>query len=62
MKKRQVFPFSAIVGQDKMKLGLVLNAINPKLSGVLIRGEKGTAKRTAIPVTLAVPAISARAP
>jgi len=48
MKKRQVFPFSAIVGQDKMKLGLVLNAINPKLSGVLIRGEKGTAKSTAV--------------
>jgi magnesium chelatase subunit I len=36
------------VGQDKMKLGLVLNAINPKLSGVLIRGEKGTAKSTAV--------------
>jgi magnesium chelatase subunit I len=48
MKTRQVFPFSAIVGQDKMKLGLVLNAINPKLSGVLIRGEKGTAKSTAV--------------
>ncbi len=48
MKKRQVFPFSAIVGQDKMKLGLVLNAINSKLSGVLIRGEKGTAKSTAV--------------
>jgi len=48
MKRRQVFPFSAIVGQDKMKLGLVLNAINPKLSGVLIRGEKGTAKSTAV--------------
>ncbi len=48
MKERRVFPFSAIVGQDKMKLGLVLNAINPKLSGVLIRGEKGTAKSTAV--------------
>jgi len=48
MKHRQVFPFSAIVGQEKMKLGLILNAINPKLSGVLIRGEKGTAKSTAV--------------
>ncbi len=48
MKRRQVYPFSAIVGQDKMKLGCVLNAINPKLSGVLIRGEKGTAKSTAV--------------
>ena len=42
------FPFTAIVGQEKMKLALVLNAINPKLSGVLIRGEKGTAKSTAV--------------
>jgi len=48
MSQRRVFPFTAIVGQDKMKLGLVLNAINPKLSGVLIRGEKGTAKSTAV--------------
>ena len=42
------FPFAAIVGQDKMKLGLTLNVINPTLSGVLIRGEKGTAKSTAV--------------
>lgn len=48
MKARKVFPFSALVGQEKMKLGLVLNAINPRLSGVLIRGEKGTAKSTAV--------------
>jgi magnesium chelatase subunit I len=48
MEHRQVFPFSALVGQEKMKLGLILNAINPKLSGVLIRGEKGTAKSTAV--------------
>lgn len=42
------FPFTAIVGQEKMKLALLLNAINPRLSGVLIRGEKGTAKSTAV--------------
>jgi magnesium chelatase subunit I len=42
------YPFSAIVGQEKMKLALILNVINPGLSGVLIRGEKGTAKSTAV--------------
>lgn len=42
------YPFSAIVGQEKMKSALILNAINPKLGGVLIRGEKGTAKSTAV--------------
>lgn len=42
------YPFTAIVGQDKMKKTLILNAINPKISGVLIRGEKGTAKSTAV--------------
>lgn len=42
------YPFSAIVGQESMKKGLMLNVINPRLSGILIRGEKGTAKSTAV--------------
>jgi len=48
MSEQVVYPFVAIVGQEKMKLGLILNIINPTLSGVLIRGEKGTAKSTAV--------------
>lgn len=43
-----VFPFAAIIGQEKMKLALRLNAVNPKIGGVLVRGEKGTAKSTAV--------------
>ncbi|NOZ69944.1 MAG: putative cobaltochelatase [Deferribacteres bacterium] len=42
------YPFSAIVGQEEMKLALVLNAIEPRIGGVLVRGEKGTAKSTAV--------------
>src|SRR5260370_21309952 len=45
---RASYPFTAIVGQDEMKLALVLNAINPTIGGVLIRGEKGTGKSTAV--------------
>lgn len=45
--KHVVYPFTAIVGQEKMKLALILNAINPQNGGVLIRGKKGTAKSTA---------------
>jgi magnesium chelatase subunit I len=48
MIERYVYPFSAIVGQDKMKLALILNAIHPAIGGVLIRGEKGTGKSTAV--------------
>ena len=43
-----LYPFTAIVGQDEMKLALLLNAINPSIGGVLIEGEKGTAKSTAV--------------
>ena len=46
--RRQILPFTAIVGQERMKKALLLNAINPKIGGVLIRGEKGTAKSTAV--------------
>ena len=42
-----IFQFTAIVGQERMKMALILNAINPRIGGVLIRGERGTAKSTA---------------
>ena len=42
------FPFSAIVAQEPMKRALLLNAVNPRIGGVLVRGNKGTAKSTAV--------------
>jgi magnesium chelatase subunit I len=42
------FPFAAIVGQEEMKTGLILNVIDPSIGGLLIMGEKGTAKSTAV--------------
>jgi magnesium chelatase subunit D len=48
------FPFSAIVAMDDMRLALVLNAISPAIGGVLVRGEKGTAKSTAVRALTAV--------
>ncbi len=42
-----VYPFTAIVGQERMRRALVLNAVDPRIGGVLIRGERGTAKSTA---------------
>ncbi|WP_182887338.1 VWA domain-containing protein [Microbispora sp. H10885] len=42
------YPFSAVVGLDDLKLALVLNAVSPRAGGVLVRGEKGTAKSTIV--------------
>ncbi|MFI1256550.1 putative cobaltochelatase [Streptomyces netropsis] len=42
------YPFTAVVGMDDMRLGLLLNAISPSIGGVLVRGEKGTAKSTMV--------------
>jgi Mg-chelatase subunit ChlI len=44
----RLFPFSAIVGQDLLKKGLLVNAVDPTIGGILIRGEKGTGKTTAV--------------
>lgn len=46
--KNLIFPFSAIVGQENIKKALILNAINPSIGGVLIKGDKGTGKTTAV--------------
>ena len=52
MKNKQttfpIFPFTAIVGQEEMKLALQLNVIDPKIGGVMIMGDRGTGKSTTI--------------
>jgi magnesium chelatase subunit D len=48
------FPFTAVVGMHDMRLGLLLNAVSPSIGGVLVRGEKGTAKSTAVRALTAV--------
>nr|YP_006666490.1 photochlorophyllide reductase subunit L [Trebouxiophyceae sp. MX-AZ01]AFQ93845.1 photochlorophyllide reductase subunit L [Trebouxiophyceae sp. MX-AZ01] len=45
---RPVFPFTAIVGQEEMKLSLILNVIDPKIGGVMIMGDRGTGKSTTV--------------
>lgn len=48
MKQKNIFPFVRIIGQEEMKKALLLNVLDPKIGGVLIRGEKGTAKSTTV--------------
>ena len=47
-KVRPVFPFTAIVGQEEIKLALLLNVIDPKIGGVIVIGDRGTGKSTTI--------------
>ena len=47
-RARPVFPFTAIVGQEEMKLALLLNVIDPKIGGVIVIGDRGTGKSTAV--------------
>ena len=42
------FPFAAIVGQEDMKLAIIMSAIDPKIGGVLVFGDRGTGKSTAV--------------
>ena len=47
-REKLIFPFSAIVGQEKAKLALLCNAVNPAIGGVLLSGDKGTGKSTMV--------------
>ena len=47
-KERETFPFTAIQGQDEMKLGLLLNVVEPEIKGLLVFGDRGTGKSTTI--------------
>jgi Mg-chelatase subunit ChlI len=55
-KRPPVYPFTAIVGQDRMKTALILNAIDMRIGGVLIRGERGTGKST-IHLSMMIPPV-----
>ncbi|WP_137147916.1 magnesium chelatase subunit D family protein [Mycolicibacterium sp. CR10] len=56
----EIYPFSAVVGHDRLRLALVLCAVRPDIGGVLIRGEKGTAKSTAVRGLAQVLTVAAR--
>ena len=45
---RPVFPFTAIVGQEEMKLALLLNVVDPRIGGVMVMGDRGTGKSTTV--------------
>lgn len=47
-ESRPVFPFTAIIGQEEMKLALLLNVIDPKIGGVMVMGDRGTGKSTTV--------------
>nr|BBI28701.1 Mg-protoporyphyrin IX chelatase [Dinophyceae sp. MRD-151] len=47
-EERPIFPFTAIVGQEEMKLALLLNVIDPKIGGVIVIGDRGTGKSTTV--------------
>jgi len=47
-QSRPIYPFTAIVGQEEMKLSLMLNVIDPKIGGVMIMGDRGTGKSTTV--------------
>ena len=48
LRKRRVFPFTSVIGQEEMKLALLLNVIDPRIGGVMIMGDRGTGKSTTI--------------
>lgn len=48
LESRPVFPFTSIVGQEEMKLALILNVIDPKIGGVMVMGDRGTGKSTTV--------------
>jgi magnesium chelatase subunit D len=52
--RKQVYPFAALVGQERLKLALLLTAVSPEVGGVLLRGEKGTGKSTAVRALAAI--------